>query len=1027
MIYQTDGDGDLDEAVFNTSDLEDEANAAVELSGSSITINLGSGWGRRPTANAGRSIRVTITRATAGKTKGDAEFRSSSSAKNGNLRVLDPHPKVAVGNILGIRMTGSDKDTFVDPLERKVEISPTKVYPGEKNKRITITFTAPGPMGSGGDPDPDADPAVTRADAYETLTIGIPEDLRPDDDFNDTTKGDLFNTIALHDGTSGIRVAARGGAVLGTDDDTSDDTRNPRVNNAGDALEIDIKSISEGQTIIVTYTTDIATLVIAEATADLAANADNPAAPDITDGSTTTFLASAKDTDTNFTASTGDTSVTTIKGGLLARPVGAGRLEVKPVSLEKGSKSRTFTVTYTAYSNVTGSIVINPAGIVIDDLDPDDKVLTELQNDSPSAYGYVRTTTTSNKGVLSVTSDTITWENAALVATDKVIIIIKKVNVVDEPDNYEWVTMVDDQQLVDDVTTGDVNEVGTLSVVKTSADTVEFAIKGTDSFPAASNETIEFMFTAAETPIRDGTVSFVIPSTLGSKPVAPKGLTDAQKKVLLGIVGASGGTLEKDQPTVSSRTVTVKIKVLEVGESVVISYGTGTKKALLHNVAADVKVIGNFRTSTGSRPAGTATVKLTNVKDGAAKEVTIGPLEVEAGSNLGKINIKFTAIGTMDDGYVSLDLPSTGWGLMQRDPSQRNYIEISGSNVTLESPAINETSSKAVAKITKLGAGQSFTFVYGGGTAGTSNGAQVQDDLGIATFIVESDGDGDGIFAAISSEKKQTAVQKQTNPDQLGAIFEKIGKQSGAGELRVEVKAAADGTGTVEVDPKMVRAAANDVKLTFTYTSTQTIRDGELRFNVPSGWSKPQVSEAGEEGYTVVSGNGLGTAEAPEAASKRYITVPIVSITKGDEITIAYGDADDGKAKAPTAAGESVFGFAVQGTEDGALQSLSAGSPTVTVERQASGKAKSATAMVSDNQGMLYAGQDDRQITVIYTTAGEIVAGQVRLTIPAKAVTIEGLGWSAPTADNVTVSPTSAYSTVEYGGFLSHTDSDSHR
>ena len=80
------------------------------------------------------------------------------------------------------------------------------------------------------------------------------------------------------------------------------------------------------------------------------------------------------------------------------------------------------------------------------------------------------------------------------------------------------------------------------------------------------------------------------------------------------------------------------------------------------------------------------------------------------------ISIKFTAIGTMDDGSVSLDLPSTGWGLMQRDPSQRNYIQISGnSNVTLESPAINETSSKAVAKITKLGADQSFTFVYGDG------------------------------------------------------------------------------------------------------------------------------------------------------------------------------------------------------------------------------------------------------------------------------------------------------------------------
>ena len=52
----------------------------------------------------------------------------------------------------------------------------------------------------------------------------------------------------------------------------------------------------------------------------------------------------------------------------------------------------------------------------------------------------------------------------------------------------------------------------------------------------------------------------------------------------------------------------------------------------------------------------------------------------------------------------------------------------------------------------------------------------------------------------------------------------------------------------VVADPKIVRAAAADVKITFTYTSTQTIQDGELRFTVPSGWSAPQVSDAGVTG-----------------------------------------------------------------------------------------------------------------------------------------------------------------------------------
>ena len=59
----------------------------------------------------------------------------------------------------------------------------------------------------------------------------------------------------------------------------------------------------------------------------------------------------------------------------------------------------------------------------------------------------------------------------------------------------------------------------------------------------------------------------------------------------LGILAANGDMLAKDQPTVSECAVTVSIKVLEVRESVVVKYSTGTKKALLHNVAGDVKVI----------------------------------------------------------------------------------------------------------------------------------------------------------------------------------------------------------------------------------------------------------------------------------------------------------------------------------------------------------------------------------------------------------------------------------------------------
>ena len=164
---------------------------------------------------------------------------------------------------------------------------------------------------------------------------------------------------------------------------------------------------------------------------------------------------------------------------------------------------------------------------------------------------------------------------------------------------------------------------------------------------------------------------------------------------------------------------------------------------------------------------------------------------------------------------------------------------------------------------------------------------------------------------------------------------------------------------------------------------------------------------------------------------RRYVTAPIISIAKDDTIKIEYGASDEGKAKAPTAVTpSSVFTFAVRGTpalDGGVLKGITSGSPAVKVERQASGKAMSATATISDGQGVLYAGQDDRQITVVYTAAAQMVQAEVQLTIPAKATTIEGLGWSVPMADNVTVTPTSAYNSVEYGGSLATPASDCHR
>ena len=774
-----------------------DANAAVSQDGSNnITINLGTGWGRTRDVPT-RSLVIIFSEVTASTAAGPATFTSSSSARGGNLRRLTAgSPMVTVDNILGVNVPALADEavdtTLSDPLSRDVVITPTKVYPDEEDHRFTITFTAPGPMNGA------------------TLQITVPTPLRPTP-FDTTT----------------IRVLGRGGAdiVEVTDDD---------INTDG-SIDITLTKISAEQKVVVTYP-------LAEVGARDATESNN------------LFTAG-----TDMAGGSSFTDVTKLEGGLLGAVMGSGRMVISPASMENGETSRTFTLTYTAYTAIEGDIVITPKGIVVENDSATANVTEELQSTSSGGYGYV-TGSASPSGSSTGTLDTsrladgiIAWEGAMLAKNAKLTTTVRRVHITEDAGNYEWVTTVGaattgttDNVLADDPTTEDVNEVATLTVVNTERDSVKFeVIKGATVY-AADKTSIEFRFTAEATPIRDGTVSFVVPAALGSAPAA----SDAEDTAGTVNVTSDGGAdalkgAEKvDQIKVSGRTITVNIGTLDVSESVTITYGGAAKSAtVVGNKAGDVKVIGNYRTSTGTRPAGIATVKILNVKDGAAGTVTIGPQQVEAGSNHGVVSVKFTALGTMDDGQVSLDLPAS-WGTFQRDPAKRNYVQISGnSNVSLTEPAVGESGSKAVAKITKLAAGQSFTFVYGGGSAGSANGAEVQDNIGVATFIIESDGDGDDLFDAVKSETVQTDTEKIVNPDKLGTVF-----MDADGLLKVEVEAAADGTGTVVVDPTMVRSAAADVKLTFTYTSTQTIQDGELRFTVPSGWSAAQVSDAGAAG-----------------------------------------------------------------------------------------------------------------------------------------------------------------------------------
>ena len=880
------------------------------------------------------------------------EFTSSSMGKNGTFIRLANQPKIRVGSILGNKGVANSRDT----LDRKVVITPKQAFVGQTNTKFTLEFTAPGPIYLG------------------TLTItpdaGVAPTLGPGPDADGATAADVYRV-----GAPGANVTLADGTATTT------------------PIVLTVTNIDRGQKITVTYTRK----------APLAQPGTAGAASFTTSMRIPTFLASR----IHFQGGALFVlpSPPPIEGGEVSLKTGSGMLAISPVAVEAGSQRRDFTLTYTAYTDLKGvNIEVMPKGIVLDSTN-------ELQTGDSAGYGYV--SGTKNPiiwiGIDDPSQVGIQWGNIDLDKGDTLKATIKRVDIKGEADEYPWGVMVGGEAIRDDPHV-DGDELPILSVTKTSGEAVNFEIVGDSTFPAGSEQTIAFRFTATSTAIRDGSVSLTIPEALGSAPTITE---EAAGRVKVDI---SNGTLAKDQalePGISGRTITVGVKRLDVGGSVTITYGhpgDKGKEAVLSDVSGDVQVTGTFKTSASAstRTAGTATVTIGNIVDGAGV-ATLSPLTVEAGSNHRVIEVVFVADGTMDGGQVSLEMPA-GWGALQDDPIKRNYVTTRGAGVS----ALDITSTRVIATLGQFAEGDSFRFVIGGGTGGANSGVEVQDAVGFTTFTIRSDGDGDNVFAPVvpptgdsGKHKGRNAIR---NPDALGQLYSESENASitvGPGILRVKVTSALDGTGTVVVDKTAVRAAADDVALEFTYTPTQTIEDGELRFTVPSSWSQPQVEEVGQPGYTEVAGADIGPATDND---KYSVTVPIFSLDKTQAITIKYGATDTGRAMASPVVGTDAFKIEIKGHANGSPTPIRV-QPKVEVGPQASGKGKAVLSKVGDD---LHAGDMAREFTVVYTAAGQMVAGKVRLTVPK--------GWSAPTADNVTVMAGMDEMTATFDGQMATVD-----
>ena len=971
VVYETDNMGDLDPDLifvgstkFNTNEKKRAAaNAKVTFEADShITVNLGSEWGTGSSRSADRALiiilgdvtvpipyRLTQTdsannaRADYADDYANIEFQCSSSARNGTLILLLAHRaqsnkvNVKVGNILGDRDLAADADN-----DGELDEPPTR-DPLIREFKVTPARVFPG----------DKNIPVT-------ITFEAPGPM-----YGSLLDIDIpVSFHATNPSNNNVRVSG-GGADI--------DRNNITINANG--VDIPINTINRGQRVTVSYTIE----TVRDTTGMVSA--------------TTTVGANAK--------------AAKVTGGVVSAVAGSGWMQISsPTFVLAGALRRTITLTYIAYTDLGTTnpidLVIRPKGIVLNSED-------DLQETNASDYGYVSGSLSTDELEITNGADplnaTITWNDITLTKNQRLTTKIHRVNISNAPGNYEWDVWVDTTasgsetdtyKLGDDPTTTTIDERPILPVVKTTGNPVQFDFgnivngnldnDGKLNLRAGSKATIEFKFVADATPIRNGRVSLTIPAALGSQPTTTK---DKPGRVT---ATSDDGELEANQPTVSGRTINVAIRQLDIGESVTIKYGTDvddkeSEKAVLHYVANDtINIYGDFRVSGGTggttRPV---TIKLNNIADGTGS-ATLTPISIEAGSNNRVIQVVFTAAGTMNGGKVSLEIPPD-WGLMQDDPQRRNYVTTQGSAVSsLEVRGIS-----AVATLRTLSRGGSFRFIYGGGTAGANNGVEVQDNPGTAAFTIKSDGDGDGVYTAIQSDVKHEGAEKTRNPKKLGKIY-----ADAPGILQIEVSGASDGTGTVTVDPAEVRAA-DDVRLVFTYTPTQTIQDGELRFTVPTGWSKPQVGELGRPGYTEVNGVGLGT---PTDDDRLSITVPIFFLDKTNSITITYGATQTGRAVAAATTGTDSFKIEVKGSENGNLKSIQR-QPTVRVTGQASGSGKAVlTVRPVGGDSDLYAGDTGRTLTITYTAAGQMVGGRVRLTIPPD--------WSAPTRSTVTVRPSAS-------------------
>ena len=599
---------------------------------------------------------------------------------------------------------------------------------------------------------------------------------------------------------------------------------------------------------------------------------------------------------------------------------GSGTMTASIGNVSASQSGRTITFTYTAAAGamVNGVVTVAaPAGWT-------------APSTTSNADGY----STASTGTVSVAAQTITVSGVSLAGAATMTIVYGDTSGGGAGATASAATGAQTWQARQQSTAGGVlaNLAASPSITVYAADGAGTAVSSIAVVSASqTGRTVTLTYTAATGGMLTGSLAVAVPA----------GWTPPATSAGPGFTTSSVGVV-----SVAGQTITVNGVTRTVGQTVVITYGSGGTATATATSGAQTWQIQESSTSAGVLTSIAASPSITVYAVDGSGTMTTPTTNVSASQTGNTIVFTYTAAaGATSTGTVTLVVPA-GWSAPSPAAANNGYTTSTSGTVATAAQTIT------VSSLTLAG-GATATITYGS-KAGGGAGATASAATGAQNWQVQERSTAAGVLTNIGASPSITVN-------------------------------AANGSGTLTVAPLNAGNASTGNTHTFTYTAAAGgMSNGDVTVTAPAGWSAPSTTAAAA-GYTTAS---TGTV----SAAGQTITVSGVTLSGAATMTIVYGSTAGGGAGATAGATAGANAFATQqrSTAAGILTNIGA-SPSINVyAADGSGTMTTPTANVVNGSTN----------TIVFTykaaAAGGISNAAVTVTVPA--------GWPAPIAGNTTSS-----------------------